>query len=63
MRIIIIEINDISKYLKKNIGTYNFESLIDKLLHNHKVVHSHGNNCQNTLIDKKLKWIFQKEWN
>ena len=54
-RIIIIEIHDVRKYLNTNIRPYNFESLINKLLYNHKVVHVHGNNCGNSIIDKKLK--------
>ena len=54
-RIIIIEIHQVHKYLKGNIGSYNFESLINKLLNNHRVVHVHGNNCGICLIDKKTK--------
>ena len=54
-RIIIIEIHHVHKYLKENIGNYTFESLINKLLYNHRVVHVHGNNSGISLIDKKTK--------
>ena len=54
-RIIIIEIHQVHKYLKENIESYDFQSLINKLLNNHKVVHVHGNNCGISLIDKKTK--------
>ena len=54
-RIIIIEIHDVSEYLRENIGPHNFQNLINKLLYNHKVVHVHGNNCGISVIDKKTK--------